>query len=217
MQGTARKFGVDDPDQYWRDRAAQNRVTEHTLHRLVVQLIGDRFPKDSRVLDCGVGDGHVFRLSRERFKTYGVEFSREAIGRYEFPTDTIACADLNNGIPEFDGTQFEAIVISMVLHWLDNPEEFLRVALKRLSSGGRLMVVIPNITNYRYRLDFLFGRFPPISPSHKNFMTPPESEEMFRRAGCAIERLVASKKGLRARFWPRLFGRSLIYVLRPSR
>jgi SAM-dependent methyltransferase len=217
MQRTPRKFGVEDPDQYWRERATQNRVNEHRLHRLVVQLIGERFPRDSGVLDCGVGDGHVFRLSREKFRTFGVEFSKEAISKYEFPTENIACADLNDGIPEFGGTQFDAIVISMVLHWLDDPEQFLRQSLGRLTGNGRLIVVIPNITNYRYRLDLLVGRFPPISPSHKNFMTPPECESMFRRAGAEIECLVASKQGLRARLWPRLFGRSLIYVLRPAR
>ena len=217
MHLTPRKFGVEDPDQYWRERVTQNRFSEHRLHRLVVQLIGERFPRDSRVLDCGVGDGHVFRLSREKFQTFGVEFSEEAISRYEFPTDTIACADLNQGIPAFGGTQFDVIVISMVLHWLDDPEQFLRQSLDRLTVSGRLMVVIPNITNYRYRLDLLIGRFPPISPSHKNFMTPPECEAMFRRAGAEIECLVASKQGLRARLWPHLFGRSLIYVLKPAR
>ena len=211
----ARKFGVDDPDEYWRERVKAGRNKEHRLHRLITSLIDARFPEGGRVLDCGVGDAHVFRLCRERHKTYGVEFSKEAISAYEFPTDTIAHADLNHGIPEFGGVRFDAIVLSMVLHWLDDPAGFLKGARKHLTPRGRLVVAVPNVAYYGYRIRFLFGEFPKISLSHKNVMTPPEVEELFRRAGYRIEEMKSTKSGLRNRLWPRFFGASLVYVLAP--
>lgn len=211
---TSRKFGVDDPDEYWRERVRAGRTKEHRLHKLIVELIQQRFPEGGTVLDCGVGDGHVFRLARERYQTYGVEFSREAISRYEFPTETIAHADLNHGIPAFD-IRFDAIVLSMVLHWLDDPEGFLRGAKAHLTPRGRLFVAVPNVVNYRYRIRFLFGQFPKISLSHKNIMTPREVESLFERAGYQIERLSPTKRGLKHRLWPRLISASLVYVLKP--
>ena len=84
-----------------------------------------------------------------------------------------------------------------------------------LTPRGRLLIVVPNITNYHYRMRFLFGQFPKISLSHKNVMTPPEVEKMIFRAGLEIERLASSKKSLRHKFWPRLFATGLVYVLKP--
>jgi SAM-dependent methyltransferase len=214
MTANVRKFGVSDPNQYWQERVAAGRASEKRVHQFIAQTIGEYFPAGGNVLDCGVGDGHVFRLCRERYATYGVEFSKEAIGRYDFPTDNIACADLNQGIPEF-GVRFDAIVLSMVLHWLNDPEKFLRDAARSLTARGRLFVVIPNITNYHYRLAFLFGKFPSISPSHRNFMTPSEAEQVFCAAGYTIERMACPKKSLKTRLWPRLFGTGILYVLKP--
>lgn len=214
MTDKVRRFGVDDPNQYWRERAAAGRITEKRLHRHIVSVIRSVIPQGGNVLDCGVGDGHVFRLCREHYRTYGVEFSREAIDRYEFPTENIAQADLNQGIPDF-GVKFDVIVISMVLHWLDNPEGFLTNAARSLTPDGRLIAVIPNITHYRSRLAFLAGRFPNISLSHKNFMTPAECESMFRTAGYRILSITTPKPGVPASLWPRLFGRDILYLLTP--
>jgi SAM-dependent methyltransferase len=215
MTTNVRRFGVDDPDQYWNERIAAGRASEKRVHRFIVEAIREYFPEGGRVLDCGVGDGHVFRLCRDHYETHGVEFSKEAISRYEFPTRTIACADLNDGIPDF-GVSFDAIVLSMVLHWLKDPGGFLRRSASNLTPRGRLFVVVPNITNYHFRLAFLRGKFPKISPSHKNFMTPFEVEEMFGAAGYVIERMACPKNSLKTRLWPRLFGTSILYVLRPN-
>ena len=214
MTSNVRKFGVDDPDQYWRERVANSRASEKRIHRFIFEQIQSLFPPGAAVLDCGVGDGHVFRLCREHYQTYGVEFSQEAIDRYEFPTNTISRFDLNGGIP-FD-KQFDAIVISMVLHWLDQPQQFLQNAARHLSPRGRLLVVIPNVTNYHYRIGFLFGKFPPISPSHKNIQTPAEAESMFRAAGYHIEKRLSPKPGLRAKLWPTLFSADILYILSPG-
>ncbi|MCK5232722.1 MAG: class I SAM-dependent methyltransferase [Desulfobulbaceae bacterium] len=216
MSEKIRKFGVDDPDEYWKWRKDIKRTTERRLHRFLKKQIDAIVPKGGRVLDCGMGAGHVFRLCLKEYETFGVEMSSEAIAMYDFPTDNVKQADLNQGIPDFN-VKFDAIVISMILHWMDDPLKFLIKIQKKLTPKGRLLVVIPNITYYRYRIGFLFGKFPPISLSHKNFQVPPESEEMFKRAGLIIEKILTSKTSLKARLWPRLFATGIIYVLKPEK
>ncbi|MEM7387329.1 MAG: class I SAM-dependent methyltransferase [Verrucomicrobiota bacterium] len=213
MSSTTRRLGVDDADAYWRERKAGDRAKEGRMHRVVVGLIDERFPDGGKVLDCGVGDGHVYRLASARHRAFGVEQSPEVIANYDFPADTVEQADLNDGIPEFNGESFDAIVISMVLHWLDDPGGFLEVAAKRLTGRGRLYVIIPNVVNYRHRIDLLRGRFPKISLSHRNIMTPPEVEAMIRMHGLKIEQRLSSKNDFRNRCWPFLFAKDLIYVL----
>jgi len=214
MTRDIRTFGVNDPDRYWHDRAAAGRTDEKRVHHFIHSLCNELAPEQGNVLICGVGDGHEYRLCSQDHVTYGVEWSAEAIKGYDFSVDQIKQADLNQGIPDF-GTKFEAITISMVLHWLDDPEGFLIGARSSLSSDGGLIVIIPNITHYRYRLAYLLGKFPPISPSHKNFQTPAECEAMFERAGYRIVKRDGSKPVLKAQKWPSLFATDIGYILKP--
>ena len=69
-----------------------------------------------------------------------------------------------------------------------DPGQFLHQAKTKLTQQGRLLVVIPNIVLYRYRIAYLFGKFPSISLSHKNFQVPKEVERLFKNAGFSIER-----------------------------
>lgn len=210
-----RKFGVENLDEYWSHRREESRVSERRLHRFLSSLVNEMFPRKARVLDCGVGSGHVFRLCSERHETYGVELSAEAIAMCDFPINNIKQADLNNGIPKF-GVMFDVIIASMVLHWLNKPHEFLCQAKDNLSPQGRLIVVIPNITFYRYRIAYLFGRFPPISLSHKNVQTAAEVEQMFETAGLKIEKRLSPRRSIHAKLWPAFFSTDIIYVLKPA-
>ena len=213
MDGQVRKFGVDDPNVYWLNRRDEGRTGERRLHRFLRDLVDEIVPAGSTVLDCGVGSGHVFRLCSEKHQTYGVELSSNAIKTYKFPTDNIRQADLNDGIPDF-GTKFDVIIASMVLHWLDDPSEFLCRAKDKLSQQGHLFVVIPNIIFYRYRVAYLFGKFPPISLSHKNFQVPAEVERMFQNAGFSIEQRLSPRNSIRAKILPTLFSTDIVYVLK---
>jgi SAM-dependent methyltransferase len=217
MDPTIRKFGVDSPDIYWQQRKNENRVMERRIHRFLSNLVDEIISKNggSKVLDCGMGSGHVFRLCMRKYQTYGIEQSSEAIAMYNFPKNNIKQADLNNGIPDF-GVKFDVIVASMILHWLDDPWRFLCQAKTKLTQHGHLLVVIPNITFYRYRIAYLFGKFPPISLSHKNFQAPIEAERMFEKAGFKITKRLTPRKYIRAKLLPKLFSTDIVYVLKPN-
>jgi 2-polyprenyl-3-methyl-5-hydroxy-6-metoxy-1,4-benzoquinol methylase len=210
-----RKFGVENTDEYWTQRKTDGRTSEGRLHRFLSDLINGMFPGGARILDCGMGEGHVFRLCREKHKTYGIELSDEAIAMYNFPTDTVKQADLKEGIPDF-GVKFDVIIASMILHWFNEPSEFLCEAKSKLSEKGFLLVVIPNITFYRFRIAYLFGKFPPISLSHKSFQVPLEAEQMFQKNGLKIEKRLTPRKCIRAKLFPTLFSPDIVYILRPT-
>jgi hypothetical protein len=76
-----------------------------------------------------------------------------------------------------------------------------------------LDIVADIVDNCRFR--FLFGRFPEISSSHKNYQTPREFEAMARQCGFRIEQRVAPKPVPHVQLWPNLFSHALIYVLVP--
>jgi SAM-dependent methyltransferase len=214
-QTGARTFGVADTDAYWALRQAEGSAGEKRIHRFLASVADRLVPAGGTLLDCAAGGFHVVRLCSPRHLAYAVELSPAAIAASGFPTERVRRADLNHGIPDF-GQRFDVIFASMILHWLDVPENFLSAAHERLAPGGRLVVNIPNITHLKYRWQFLWGRFPAVSRSHKNFQTPREFEAMARAGGYTVENCWTPKPAWHARKWPRLFSHDLVYVLRPE-
>jgi 2-polyprenyl-3-methyl-5-hydroxy-6-metoxy-1,4-benzoquinol methylase len=216
MSEKLRTYGIDNPDHYWQERRNDDRIKEYHLHRFIRDLVDRYFPeRGAKVLDCGMGAGHVLKLCRENHQVYGIDYSAEAIEIYSHPEDDVRQADLNEGIPDF-GTPMDAIVASMVLHWLDSPEQFMRALHSRLSERGIAIIVVPNIVVWKFRVRYFFaGKFPAISLSHKNFQTPCEVEQVFDQAGFRVEKVLSCKKKIRTRLFPRLFSNDLIYVLKP--
>jgi SAM-dependent methyltransferase len=215
MTDDLRTYGIDDPDLYWKNRREDDRIKEYTLHKYLQQIIDSQFPAGGSVLDCGMGAGHVLKLCRERHKVYGIDYSAEAIDIYGHPEDDVRQADLNNGIPDF-GLKFDAVVASMLLHWLDDPKKFLENIKQVLSERGIAVIVVPNIVLWKYRIRYLFyGKFPAISLSHKNFQTPREVEGVFEKSGLRISQKLSAKSSVLAKLMPGVFSNDIIYVLKP--
>lgn len=215
ITGAIRQFGVADYDEYWVGRQKIGNTHETRLHRYLVDLIGEIVPVGGRVLDLGVGPGHVFRALSERFETYGVEISSEAIGLYDFDTSRIAQVNLNDGIPDF-GVKFDAIIASMIIHHLDDPPKFLQQVQERLAPGGTFVPVIPNLCYGKFRIKYLMGQFPPISLAHKNFQTATEFERIVAKAEYQPSRRLTPKTTLQAKLWPTWFSQDLVYTFRPT-
>lgn len=215
ITGAIRRFGVQDYDSYWVGRQQIGNTHETRLHRFLVELIGRLIPAGGRVLDLGVGPGHVFKGLSRSYETYGVEISSEAIGLYDFDTSRIAQADLNDGIPDF-GVKFDAIIASMIIHHLDDPPAFLQQVQERLAPGGVFVPVIPNLCYGKFRIKYLLGQFPPISLAHKNFQTASEFERMVTKAGYQNLKRLTPKTSLHAKLWPSWFSQDLVYALQPQ-
>jgi 2-polyprenyl-3-methyl-5-hydroxy-6-metoxy-1,4-benzoquinol methylase len=147
-------------------------------------------------------------------RVYACDLSADVLAGYDFPLAGVKQLDLNQAFPDF-GVRFDAIVASWLLHWLDDPGGFLAEAARHLSPGGKLIVNVPNITFLRYRLEFLRGKFPEISLSHRNFQTPTEIEAMISRGPLAIRRRTSPRLAPHRRWWPKLFSRDIVYVLAP--
>lgn len=215
-RSAARTFGVGDYESYWVDRkaAGTDRVTR--LQRFLAETAAGVVSVGGKVLDCGVGPGNVYRLLLEKgIEMYGVEISDEAFSLYDFDTSRISRRNLNDGLEDF-GVGFDCVIAAHIIHHLDSPEGFLTEVERVLAPEGAFVVAIPNITYYRYRIGFLFGRFPPVSLAHKNFQTPLEFERMVEECGFAIEKRATAKRTIRARLFPSLFSQDLVYVLKPA-
>ncbi|MFW6237253.1 MAG: class I SAM-dependent methyltransferase, partial [Desulfosudaceae bacterium] len=137
-------YGISDYESYWRDRVDRQHYQFMDVHRKIIevarQLLGDQ---PARVLDCGVGPGHVFAALSDFYEVHGIELSREAFKLYDFNTDNITRCNLNDGLPAY-AEKMDLVIAGRIIHHLDEPEKFLDEVREVLADGGWFMPVIPN-------------------------------------------------------------------------
>ncbi|SEL94811.1 Methyltransferase domain-containing protein [Syntrophus gentianae] len=210
------KPGISDYNDYWDDRIERKHYQYTDVHRKIVEVVEGVLGKEkARVLDCGVGPGHVFKELSGLYETYGLEISEKVFSLYTFDTSRIQIWDLNHGLPAFN-PPLDLIIASRIIHHLADPVGFLGHVRRSLNRNGWFIGVIPNICYYHHRLKFLLGKFPPISGAHVNFQTGPTFEKMVVEQGFILRQLTTPKKTIRAKIWPTVFSQDLIYVFQKS-
>jgi SAM-dependent methyltransferase len=208
------KFGVKNYDDYWKARKATGKTKFTLTHGRIVELIRQYVDRGGKILDCGVGPAQSYKLLAPDYEMYGVEISPEAIALYDFDATRIRQANLNEGVPDF-GVRFDGVIASMIIHHLEDPLNFLNQARDRLAPNGIFLAVHPNISYYKFRLDYLFkGSFLPISSAHRIFLPPHEFRALLESANLEIIETTSSKSKLRARRWPHLFSQDLFCLCR---
>jgi SAM-dependent methyltransferase len=208
------EFGISDYESYWQSRFDQKHYQFMDVHRKIIEVARDILGDgEARILDCGVGPGHVFEILSQQYDVHGIEISKEAFSLYKFNTEQITVWDLNQGLPEYPH-KMDLVIASRIIHHLDDPVAFLAHVRRTLKDKGWFMGVVPNICYYHHRIKFLLGKFPPISKAHKNFQSGPEFEKMVASEGFTFHTLTTPKKTIRAKIWPTAFSQDLIYVFR---
>jgi len=213
-------FGLNEYDTYWKKRIKNNRIGWSEVHSIVVDAVKKYVPVGSKVLDLGVGPGHIFKELQKTYNCYGVEISDEAVKMYDFPTDKIIKHDFSLSIPDFDGAEkFDAIIASNVIHHMTDPAKLIKGIHDRLSSPNSIFVfVTPNISYFIHRISYaLSGQFPNFSKSHKNFLSPSDFETMLKSEGFNIKEIkTMGRHKVLLKFWPYLFSGEIYFICSPK-
>ncbi|HST52666.1 MAG TPA: methyltransferase domain-containing protein [Pyrinomonadaceae bacterium] len=131
------------------------------IYGAVNQPVLVRLPRTAtRVLDVGCGTGALGRAIKGEFncELVGVTYSEAEAESAAAHLDRVLVCDLNDFEPEGLG-EFDCVVCSHVLEHLYKPERLLKLLRRSLSSGGILVVALPNVLHWRQRLEFLRGKF----------------------------------------------------------
>jgi len=206
----AHTFGVDDYDEYWRARGP--RKATRRVYSRIAKVLSRLQPPPARMLELGPGPGQFFHSMMEAgYEMYAVDASNIVIENLKAPPERLKLADLNKGLPAF-GVRFHVIVAAKVLHHITDPGGFLAQLHAALEDNGYLILTVPNIVTLKNRLRFLVGKFPKLSASHKNFMTPHETAELVRQSGYNVLRMLPARRKLLSTAFPVLYSNELILV-----
>jgi glycosyltransferase involved in cell wall biosynthesis len=123
-----------------------------STHKIVIDSISDC----QNILDLGCGPGHVGGAIKK--------LGKKVTGVDQFPPeielDRFIQFNLDEGLPDIDFSQFDAILLLDLIEHLSAPEKFL-LALHEsgLKSGTKIVVTTGNIGFILSRITHLFGMF----------------------------------------------------------
>ncbi|MEH2051632.1 class I SAM-dependent methyltransferase [Nostoc sp.] len=126
----------------------------------ILQFIDE---SDRTILDIGCGAGDTGKLIRSIYpETHitGITCSeaeyREAIQKLDY----CICIDVERDVlPSFTDKQFDVLSFIHVLEHLVDPIGVIQKLLPYLKIGGKVIIALPNIANWRYRLQIALGKF----------------------------------------------------------
>lgn len=151
-----------------------------------------------RVLDVGCGGGdnaRHLRAAHPGIEVVGLTHSVEEAEIAAAYMDAVHVIDLERGLTDVEmgswGTPFDLLLCSHVLEHLIDPVAVLRRCLTRLAPGGHVLIAVPNVLEWRTRMQFLRGHF--VYADHGIL---DRTHMRFFSYFTAAEELVASVEGL---------------------
>lgn len=152
-----------------------------------------RVPDDAKhILDVGCGAGDNARqLIRSDRKITGITLSEDEAEMARSFCDRVVVANAESGLPN-DVSDVDAVICSHVLEHICFPEKLLKDVRSALNPGGVLIVALPNVMVYRYRLRLMLGRFDYephgiMDNTHFRWYTFQSAQTMLRGNGFAVK------------------------------
>jgi 2-polyprenyl-3-methyl-5-hydroxy-6-metoxy-1,4-benzoquinol methylase len=186
----AHKLGFGTGEKAFATSAYDLKEGADSSHGRIQRWMSLRPP--SRVLDLGCSDGELgARLMEMGHEVVGVDFE-EHKGVREKLTDFFQ-ADLEQGIPEGVGGDYDVVLCADVLEHVRRPERVLDDARAALRPGGSVITSIPNFAHWYPRARVAIGRFDYdargiLDRSHLRFFTKRSFAHLVQSAGWSIRR-----------------------------
>jgi SAM-dependent methyltransferase len=186
----AHKMGFGSGEMAFATPTDAFESTDERSHVRVLSWLAGRAP--SRILDLGCGDGLLAQRARELgHHVVGVDrHKRDGIGAR---TDQFIEADLDRGIPDEIGDDFDVVLAIDVVGYVRDPGKLLLDATGRLRRGGSLIVSVPNFGHWYPRARVALGIFGYdrrgiLDQGHLRFFTRTSAKQLFDDRGLSVRR-----------------------------
>jgi 2-polyprenyl-3-methyl-5-hydroxy-6-metoxy-1,4-benzoquinol methylase len=176
-------------EQRW-SQSVERYGRPHLRLRQVAALVNELKPK--RMLDVGCATGHLRMLCPGADYT-GCDFIAPAppVG-FSFYQCNFNREPLPTGLNDFD-----VVVCSGVLEYLEDAPAFLASLRSALTAEGHLVITYFNMNHISRILALMAGRTLPIHPDWRGLYSPREVRKVIEKSGFQILRSVATSHSIR--------------------
>jgi 2-polyprenyl-3-methyl-5-hydroxy-6-metoxy-1,4-benzoquinol methylase len=184
------KMGFGSGETAFASSSYELKQGDDTSHGRLLDWLEARRP--SRILDLGCSDAAL----AEQLRVHGHRVT--GVDRKEHPGTTdrleaFVTGDLDNGIPDAVGDDYDMVLAADVLEHVREPEQLLADARHRLRRGGSVVTSVPNFGHWYPRLRVALGRFDYdrrgiLDRDHIRFFTRRSFERLARRTGFVVRR-----------------------------
>jgi len=144
--------------------------------------------ENSKVLDIGCYNGKLKEFLKNP-EYYGIDIDKKMIFNLTKKGINAKQADLNKDSLPFKNERFDYIFLMDVLEHVVDPRSLIMESKKRLKTGGRLIVTLPNDYHILNKVRFLFNKHlteDPFAPFGHLHYFPIKSGEKFL-ASCGLK------------------------------
>lgn len=163
-----------------------SHMGKYSVHSMCVKLTG----KNKRVLEIGCATGYISeRLKAQGCYVVGVEIDKNAAKIAKEICDKVIEGDIET--IELPPDKFDVITCIDVLEHLKNPKAVLEKVTYNLKENGIIIISVPNIANWKIRLNLLLGNFNYtetgiLDETHLRFFTYKTIKELIDSSGLKV-------------------------------
>jgi glycosyltransferase involved in cell wall biosynthesis len=182
------KLGFGTGEMAFAEDAYELKLTPTSSHGQLLRWLSRRPP--AKVLDLGCSDGRFGALVRAQgHRVVGVDVVKHP--DVSDRLDEFYEADLDAGLPEEIGADFDVVVLADVLEHTATPERVLAEVRSRLAPDGAVVVSIPNFAHWYPRVRVASGRFDYdrrgiLDRGHVRFFTDRSFRRLAEQAGFTV-------------------------------
>jgi O-antigen biosynthesis protein len=161
----------------------------YSVHQKIIHFVG----QNKNVLDVGCSEGLLSKKMKENnCSLVGIEQDKDAAGIAEEYCQDLILGDVES--IELDSkyeNYFDILIFADILEHLKEPSDVLERFKKYLKDDGCLIISLPNISNWKIRLQMLLGKFEYneygiLDNGHIRFFNEKSVKKMIYNAGYEI-------------------------------
>ena len=172
-------------DDYWRDKSD---LFDQTRLNIVASYVGKN--EDVLAVDCGPGV-LAKQLADKGNRVVGTDMSHVAVERAQAKGIDAHHVDLDTAPLPFPHNTFDTVVSDSGLEHRYHFDKAFDECVRVLKSGGKFVLLLPNMAHWRCRWWLLTGRFPyvrntPTDLTHLRFFTVAEARRLLAERGVRV-------------------------------
>jgi len=192
----------------------------NSTHSRIVNLI----KPNSRILDVGCASGYLANklVNEKHCEVVGIELNDKLANKAKKYCTRVYISDVEYVELDEPEKYFDYIIFADILEHTKDPKSVILNLIKYLADYGVVLISLPNIANFRVRLNLMMGRFEYqnsgiLDATHLKFYTQSTAKKLIKSCGLDITDIIPVGKIIYyTKIFKNLFAHQFLFICRKA-